>query len=183
MKHLFWAIPVLFAGLQVASAATIEPGTVIAVRPDQPIDVHRSDTGRIYPAHVVRDVVARDGDMVVPRGSQAELIVRKTGPGEYSLDIESITVNGRRYALDATGPQFHMRRDEYENGGGIVGAITGAIEGAQGQNAMAHGDHIFVPQDAILNFNLQEPLHVVNWQDPGYTNNGYHYHRDHDWYR
>ena len=60
------------------------------------IDVSRWDRGRIYPAHIARDVFPRDGDLAIPRGSSAELIVRETGPGQFTLDLESMTVNGRR---------------------------------------------------------------------------------------
>src|SRR5579884_1452417 len=100
MKTIISAIPALFLGVQtVALAATIIPGTEIAVRPDAPIHVTSWDRGRIYPAHVARDVVARDGDVAIPRGASAELIVRQTGPDEFALDLESVTVNGQRYAL------------------------------------------------------------------------------------
>lgn len=65
---LLWTIPVILIGLQaVASADTVLPGTEITVRADQPIDVSRWDRGRIYPAHVARDVVARDGGVAIPR--------------------------------------------------------------------------------------------------------------------
>ncbi len=182
MRAFLLALPVLWTGLQLsASAATITPGTQIAVRPDQPIEMARWDRGRIYTAHVIRDVQARDGDVAIPRGATAELIVRRTGENEYTLDLESITVNGNRYTMDASGPEFHTH--DYDNGGGIVGAIAGAVEGASGEHIEAHGTAIHVPQDAILRFNLRAPLHVSNWSDPGYDNNGSHYHHDHDWYR
>lgn len=184
MRILSLAIPAVLAGFVVcAQAATILPGTQISVRPDQPIEVAHWDQGRIYSAHTTRDVYARDGDVAIPAGSQVELVVRKTGPDEYALDLESITANGRRYALDATGPQYHMPRAEYDNGGGLVGAIQGAIAGAQGENVQTHGREIHVPPDAELRFQVQEPLHIVQWPDPGYSNNGHHYHHDQDWYR
>src|SRR5579884_3198557 len=109
MRRILWAVPALFVVVQVAGlAATILPGTEIPVRPDQPIDVNHWDRGRIYPAHVARDVFARDGDVAIPRGSQAELIIRQTGPGQYSVDLESITVNGQRFVMDTAGPQYNM---------------------------------------------------------------------------
>jgi hypothetical protein len=166
-----------------ARADVVLPGTEIAVRPDNPIDVARWDRGRIYPAHVARDVFARDGDLVIPRGSPVELIVRQVGPGQMSLDIESVTVNGRRYAMDTTGPQFNMPRNSYDNGGGLVGSIIGAIAGANGEQVEPRGSEIRVPAGSLLRFQLQEPLRVVNWGDPGYSNGDYHYHHEHDWYR
>ncbi len=183
MKHLL-AVPIILAGIQGwALADTILPGTRIEVRSDNPIEVTRWDRGRIYPAHVARDVMARDGDVAIPRGSYAELIVRQNGPDQMTVDIESITVNGRRYTMDNTGPQFNMSQSDYTGGGGLVGGIVGAIAGATGAQVETRGGQIRVPAGAVLTFELRQPLHVVNWSDPGYDNNGYHYHRDHDWYR
>jgi hypothetical protein len=181
MRKILWAVPAILAVVQIgASADTILPGTQIAVRADQPIEVHSWDRGRIYPAHIARDVVARDGDVAIPRGASAELIVRQTGPGQMALDLESVTVNGMRYAMDTSGPQFNMPRGDYENGGGLLGNIIGAISGGQVE---MRGNEVRVPADVIVTFQLQEPLHVVGWNDPGYNRDRYHYHREGDWYR
>lgn len=178
MRNLIWAVPALLFGMQMAASAdTILPGTEIAVRPDRPIEVNTWDQGRIYPAHVARDVFARDGGVAIPRGAYAELIVRQTGPGQMTLDLESITVNGTRYAVDANGPQVNTG-----NGGGLLGNIVGAITNGQVQ-VETQGSQIRVPADALIRFDLQQPLHVVGWQDPGYMQNGFHYHHDNDWYR
>jgi hypothetical protein len=164
-------------------ADTILPGTEIRVRSDRPIDVSTWDRGRIYPGHVADDVYAADGGLVIPRGSYAELIVRQVGEHQFVLDLESVQANGRRYVMDATGPHFNMPRSEYQNGSGVVGNIIGAIAGAAGAQVETNGNHIYVPADAVLRFRLQEPLHTVGWNDPGYMDNGYHHHHDGDWYR
>lgn len=181
MKQLL-AIPLILAGMQFAARAdTIPPGTQLEVRPDGPVTVSKWDRGRIFTAHVARNVFARDGDVAIPEGSYAEMIVRQVGPDQMMLDLESVTVNGHRYVMDATGPEFNT--DAYHNGGGLVGSIVGAIAGATGGAVEYQGQRINVPAGAMLKFQLQAPLHVVGWEDPGYTNNGNHYHRDHDWYR
>ena len=178
MKVLL-ALSVVLGGLHVSAwAATILPGTEISVRPDQPVIVSRWDRGRIYPGHVANDVYARDGSIAIPRGSYAELIVRQTGSDELALDLESVTVNGTRYAMDTAGPEFNANRGAYDNGGGLVGNIVGAITGVE-----PRGQTIRVPSGSVIRFQLQTPLHVVNWADPGYTDHGYHYHHDRDWYR
>ena len=164
-------------------ADVIPPGTQIQVRTDAPIYVNNWDRGRIYSAHVTQDVFAEDGDLAVPHGSYAELIIRETGPGQMELDLESITVNGRRYVMDTTGPQYNMPAANYNNGAGIVGAIAGAIAGATGEQVEPEGSTIRVPADAVITFQLQEPMRVVNWGDPGYMRRDDHYHYDHDWYR
>src|SRR5689334_18605675 len=131
MKHLL-ALPLILGGLQFAAWADYVPaGTEISVRADQPITVARWEKGRIYPGRVSRDVRSRDGDIAVPRGSYAEMIVRQVGPNQLALDLESVTVNGRRYVMDTTGPQFNANRGSYDNGAGIVGSIVGALTGVQ----------------------------------------------------
>jgi len=90
----------------VSRADTVLAGTQIQVRPDTEIHVSKWDRGRIYTGHVSRDIPAADGDVAIPRGSNVELIVRQLGPERMAIDIESVTVNGRRYVLDSSGPQF-----------------------------------------------------------------------------
>ncbi|HYL36352.1 MAG TPA: hypothetical protein VEV17_10605 [Bryobacteraceae bacterium] len=182
MRNLIWMLPALLIAMQFpAKADTVLPGTQIAVRTERPIDVNQWDRGRIYRGFVARDVVARDGDVAIPEGSPAELIVRQIGPNEMTIDIESVTVNGRRYVMDNTGPEFNAQT--YNNGNGVLGAIIGAIAGATGAQVETQGSEIRVPPGTVLRFELQQPLRVVGWQDPGYQRNGIHYHHDHDWYR
>jgi len=121
--------------------------------------------------------MARDGQVAIPRGAYAELIVRQVGPNELVLDLESVTVNGTRYALDTEGPEFHANPG-YNTGAGILGNIVGAIAGVE-----VRGQRIQVPASSVLRFQLEAPLRVATWGDPGYDQRGYHYHRDHDWYR
>lgn len=163
----------------------VPPGTQIRVRSDNPVTVARWDRGRIYPGHVDSDVYGSRGNVMIPRGSYCEMIVRQTGPGQLALDLESITVNGRRYVMTATGPQFSMAQEQYNNGGGLVGSIIGAIAGAEGARVQYQGNQIRVPAGADLTFQLQQPLRMVTWRDEGYDRDGYHYHyeRDHGWYR
>ena len=79
--------------------------------------------------------------------------------------------------MDTRGPEFNT--EAYNNGNAVVGAILGAI-GANGENVISRGSEIRIPASTVLRFRLEEPLHLVGWQDPGCQNNGYHYH---DWYR
>lgn len=184
MARKFWLVPALVACSQIpVLAAFLPPGMNIQVRTDGPIEVAHWDRGRVYPAHVAYDVRSRDGDLAIPRGSYAELMVRQTGPGQYTVDLESITVNGRRYVMDTTGPQYNMPQANYNNGNGILGAITGAIAGANGERVEPNGSEIHVPAGSMITFQLREPLHVATWNEPGYDQGGYHYHHDNDWYR
>src|ERR1700680_1893445 len=104
MKKSLMVIPGLFLAFQVSARADeIAPGTEITVRTNERIDLDRFDRGRIYPAVVDRDVRATDGDLVIPRGPPAELIVRQVGDHDLALDLESVTVNGHRYVVNAPG--------------------------------------------------------------------------------
>src|SRR5260221_2105858 len=177
MRTLMWLSSLCFIGMQFsAKAETVPGGTQIQVRPNEEIRVSEWDRGRIYTGNVARDVLARDGDVAIPRGAAVELIVRQIAPGRMAIDLESITVQGRRYALDSSGgPRFNT--GEYANGGGLLGAIVGAVTGAR-----TEGGQIFVPPDGILTFETRAPLRVVDWGDPGYERDGRHYHREPDWY-
>lgn len=95
-----------------------------------------------------------------------------------ALDVESVTVNGQRYVMDTNGPTYNLHRQDYDSGGGLVGSIVGAITGGE-----ARGNEIRIPQGAVMTFQLQRPLRVVNWRDPGYDGDRNHYHRDSDWYK
>src|SRR5690242_19267565 len=100
------ALPLVAAGLQ--HGEFIPPGTQIQVRADNPITVGRFARGRVYTAHVERNVYSRDGDLVIPRGTPAEVTVRQVGPGQLAIDLQSVDVRGRRYVMNASGPQFNL---------------------------------------------------------------------------
>lgn len=191
MKRLLGIPLVLLAlGLPLVAGALLDrnfvpPGTEIRVRTDGPVTVANWDRGRIYTAHLATDVWGDDRNVAIPRGANCEIIVRQVAPGELALDLESLTVEGRRYAMDAAGPQFNMNQEQYNSGAGIIGNIIGAITGTQGQNVQYKGDRINVPAGSEITFRLQQPLRIVDWRDEGYSNKGNHYHRDanHGWYR
>src|SRR6476660_5747753 len=76
----------------------VEPGTIIAVRTNDTIDVERNDY-QVYRGMVDQDVRGDDGRLAIPRGSNVELIVRVERDNDLILDLESVTVNGNRYAI------------------------------------------------------------------------------------
>jgi hypothetical protein len=202
MKKVLLAIPAVFLIFQVsARAAQLDPGTEITVRTDESINLDKWDRGRIYPAVVDRDIYARDGDLVVPRGAPAELIVRQVGPQDLALDLESITVQGRRYVVNAPGETYNTRNRsglgsnertaKYVGGGAIIGSIIGAIAGGgkgaaigaaagaasgAGAQVATRGREIHVPVESLLTFRLDNPLYVTDLRDAGYMRDGHHYH-------
>src|SRR4030095_7925833 len=78
----------------------IPSGTMVQVRATQPIRSSSYD-GRIYQGIVDNDVMDDQGRLAIASGATAELMVRRPGDTEFIIDLESITVNGRRYAVDA----------------------------------------------------------------------------------
>jgi len=170
VKYLL-IVTALLVGSQIPILAdVIVPGTEIPVRTDTTIDVASWQRGRIYPAYVARDILGEDGRVVIPRGSEAELIVRRPAPGQMVVDLESIHINGKRYVMSTTGPEYNMAEGEFQNGTGLAGVITS-------------GSEIRIPGESEITFRLQEPVGGVTWIYPGYQRKGMHYHPDATWYR
>jgi len=146
----------------------IEPGTNISVRTNSSIDVERFDN-RVYYGVVDQDVRGRNGRLAIPRGSRVELIVRVMRDNDLVLDLESVNVNGERYAIQTDQHRVESQRDN-----SLVGTILGAINGGQLQ-----GRAVRIPRDSVLNFRVQTPL-AIGVIDRGVDRDGNHYH---DWYK
>src|SRR5664279_2468876 len=86
--------------LATAMADTIPAGAAVPIRANETIDVRRAANERVYSAVVERDVLDRDGHVAIPRGASAELMVRDIGHHTLVLDLDSVTVGGRRYSVD-----------------------------------------------------------------------------------
>jgi hypothetical protein len=182
----------------------IPAGTQIPVRTDQMIDARDRSDGRIYTATVAEDVLGPGGRVVIPRGARAELIVQNVGEKDLTIDLDSVTVEGRRYMVNAqtydnarrTELGKNKRTGEYVGGGALFGAIVGAIAGGgkgaaigaaaggaagAGAQVLTRGPQIRIPPETMLTFRLNQPLEVGRGrysQDNGYDNDGYHYHND-----
>lgn len=191
-------------GLSIwAQSDTVPAGAEITVRTNDAIDAKSSNEGRIYTAVIDRDVRDRSGNTVISRGSDAELIVRDTNNRDMVLDLESISVNGRRYVVSTTdqpvtangsqkeGVGANGRTGKYVGGGAVIGSIIGAIAGggkgaaigavagagagAAGQT-VTRGGQVRVPSESLLTFRLDRPL-MIGGPDNGYNRDGNHYHR------
>jgi len=116
---------------------TIPVGTRIAVRMDQSIDVNVPSDGRIFTGTVSEDVNNPSGDVLIPRGARAELIVQNLGHNEGTVDLDSVSFDGHRYMVDSekydiarkAGVGGNERTAKYVGGGAIFGTIIGAIAG------------------------------------------------------
>ena len=184
-----------------AQTRTIGAGTDLTVRTNEKIDAKKSD-GRVFLGAVEQDVTDSSGNVVLPRGSSAELVVRQGSNNELSLDLESVTVNGQRYAVTAAeSPLTSSQKDsigankrtgEYVGGGAAIGAIIGAIAGGgkgaaigagvgagagAGTQVLTRGKAVKIPAESLLTFRLEQPLQMGS-ADQGFTRRGRHYHRD-----
>ena len=111
--------------------ARIDPGTTITVRTNEPIDSSRTDY-RVYTATVDRGIRADNGDLAIPRGATAELIVRSARDNDLILDLESVTIGGHRYAVRTNRQRVDSGNNSY-NDNNLIGQIVGAINGDHGR--------------------------------------------------
>ena len=187
----------------VAQVDRIPRGTEIVVRTNDAIDARHPSDSRIYTGVVERDVLDRSGNVAIPRGAEAELIMRNVSDNEIVVDLESVNVRGRRYTIDAAsesvaapgerkeGVGANERTGKYVGGGALIGGIIGAIAGggkgaaigaATGAGAGAigqtvtRGGSVRLPAESVLTFRLDRGM-AVGTADDGYTRDGRHYHR------
>jgi hypothetical protein len=170
---------------------TVPAGAEVSVRTEETIDSGKAVEGQTYAAEVTRDVLDESGDVVIPRGSNAQIVIRSASKGgrfkgtsDLVLDLASVSVNGRRYALSTVdlvkkgkdGVGANRRTGEFTGGGAAIGAIIGAIAGggkgaaigaASGAGAgaatqiLTKGGSIKIPVETVLTFRLDQPLRVV----------------------
>src|SRR6185295_3195951 len=96
-----------------------------------------SSDGRVFSGSVDQDVMDNRGQVAIPRGSYVEMLVKSSSNNEYVLDLDSITMNGKRMGVDAAtsvkaekeGLGVNERTGRYVGGGAVIGAIIGAIAG------------------------------------------------------
>jgi hypothetical protein len=165
-------------------------GSLIPVRSEETIDAAVASAGQTYAAEVTRDIKDADGAVVIPRGSNAQIIIRSAAKGgrikgasDLVLDLDSVSVEGRRYTLDTQdmikkgrdGVGANRRTATFTGGGAAVGAIIGAIAGGgrgaaigaasgagagAGTQIVTKGAAIRIPAETILTFRLDAPLRV-----------------------
>jgi hypothetical protein len=163
----------------------IPAGAQIAVRTNQSIDSHDVVEGQTFSAQLEEDVRDESGTLAIPRGSDVMLVTRRVeNSGDITLDIDSITVEGRRYRVSTVDQELENNRDgvgankrtgQYVGGGAVLGAIIGAIAGGGkgaaigaivggGAGATAQivtrGKEVHVPAETVLRFQLDHRLRL-----------------------
>jgi len=166
-------------------------GSEVSVRTNEAIDSGIAVEGQTFDAQVTRDATDANGDVVIPRGSQARVVIKSASKGgrfrgasDLVLDLQSVVINGTEYTIDTadfsqkgkSGVGANKRTAEYAGGGAALGAIIGAIAGggkgaAIGAGAgagagaltqvLTKGGAIKVPAESVLTFNLDKSLKVT----------------------
>jgi hypothetical protein len=163
-------------------------GTEVAVRTNERIDSRDVVEGQTFSAQIEEDIRDTDGSVAIPRGSDARLVTRRVeSNGDITLDVDSITVAGRRYRVSTANEELQNRHEgvgknertgEFVGGGAVLGAIIGAIAGggkgaaigaATGAGAGAatqiitRGKEVHVPAESVIRFRLDSPLRLHLW--------------------
>ena len=165
-------------------------GTELPVRVEETIDSGNAADGQLYAAEISADVRDQSGDIVIPRGSNAQVVIKSAsrggkirGASDLVLDLRSVSVEGQQYALNTTDIEEkghasvgkNKRTAEFAGGGAAIGAIIGAIAGGGKGAAIGAGagagagavteiatkGKIKVPAETVLTFKLDSPLRVV----------------------
>ena len=169
----------------------VPSGTKVAVRTEDTIDSAKAAEGQTYAAEVADDVLDADGNVVIPHGSNAQIVIRSASKGgkirgasDLVLDLQSVSVEGQEYMVSTVdlqeqgrhGVGANKRTAEMTGGGAALGAIIGAIAGggkgaAIGAGAgagggaltqvLTKGGSIKVPSETVLTFQLDKPVRIV----------------------
>ncbi len=176
-------------------ASTVQPattqlpaGTQIQIRTNQAIDATQANVGQQYSAEIADNIVDANGNIIVPKGSQAQLTVAKVGTttqtvgsNEVSLALQSINIGGRTYTVTSNavtqqndrGIGANKRTAEMTGGGALLGTVIGAVAGgakgaaigavvggAGGAAAQVatRGNEVKVPAETLLTFKLDQPV-------------------------
>lgn len=179
---------------------TISAGTNISIRTNEVINSQASD-GRVFSGSLAENVMGTDGRVALPRGAYAELIVRRLEDRSLVIDLDSVDVDGVRYAVTSNairssaggrrdGVGANRRTGEFAGGGSVVGAIIGAIAGGGkgaaigagagagagiGLQTLTRGKSLRIPAESILTFRLEAPLQM-GAAESGRARRGLHYH-------
>lgn len=166
---------------------TVPSGTELAVRTVEDIDSSTAVANQTFSAVVERDIVGDSGRTIVPAGAHTVLLVREvssggaTGSPDMVLDVQSLTVGGRRYLVSTadlkkdsgTGLGKNRETAEKVGGGAAIGSIIGAIAGGSkgaaigvlvgaaggaGVQVLNKGKDLRVPAETLLSFRLDKPV-------------------------
>jgi len=168
------------------SSVAIPAGTQIVVRLIDPVNSEVDHLGQTYRVSLDEPVIV-NGQTLIPRGADAVAFLidsehsgKIQGRTSLTLDLKTLTVNGRQYDVTTTGvSQASQGRGERSakviGGTAALGAVIGAIAGGgrgaaigAGSGAAAgtaaqvltSGQKVKIPSETRLTFTLQNPLNL-----------------------
>lgn len=166
-------------------------GSEVSIRMNESIDSATASEGQRFDAQITRDTRDLNGNVVIPRGSRASVVIKSASKGgnfrgasDLVLDLQTVTIHQKVYRIDAadisqkgkSGVGANKRTATYGGGGAAIGAIIGAIAGggkgaAIGAGAgagagvltqvLTKGRSIKVPAESVLTFSLDRSLRVT----------------------
>lgn len=169
----------------------VPAGTTVSVRTEETIDSGKAIEGQTFAGEVTDDVTDADGATVIPRGANAQFVIKSASKGgrfrgaaDLVLDLQEVAIEGRKYQLSTSdltqrgksGIGANQRTAVFTGGGAALGAIIGAIAGggkgaAIGAGAgggggaltqiLTKGSSIRIPVETVLKFQLDRPLRVT----------------------
>ena len=175
------------SGARVQRLGTLPSGTQLDIRTAEAIDSSTASVNQTFSAVVEHDITGDSNEVIVPAGSRAVLVVRALSSGgatsspDIVLDVQSLTVGGRRYLVSTadlkedsgTGIGSNKRTAETVGGGAALGTLIGAIAGGAkgaaigvlvgaaggaGVQVLNKGKDLRVPAETLLGFRLDRPV-------------------------
>jgi hypothetical protein len=165
----------------------IPAGTTLEVRTNESINSKDTAEGRTYQGEISTEVIGANGQVLIPKGSRAELVVlemrEKSGikGAGLQLGLQSVTVNGTRYLVvsrevEQTGGIGANRRTAEMVGGGaalgtligaaagggkgaVIGGLVGAAAGAAAQ-ILTQGNEVRIPAETVMRFRIEETMRL-----------------------
>jgi len=181
--------PTATSALPARAPVIVPAGTEIVVLTNQNIDSKTATEGQVFSADVAESIMDSSGQVVIPKGSPAELVIRKvsagnvTGGSELSLDLQSVKVGSHRYIVSSQDMQqqgtqgigANKRTATMVGGGAALGTLIGAVAGGgkgaavgalagaaagTGAEVLTKGKAVQVPAESKLRFKLDQPLRL-----------------------
>lgn len=178
-------------GPRQQAGLAVPAGTELVVRTVEMADSGAVTIGQTFAAIVEQRVTDAAGVVIVPVGASAQLVIRELTEGgamgspDMAIDVQSVTVDGRRYAISTTdltvgsdtGLGGNGRTVAAVGGGAVLGTLIGATlgggrgavvggligaAGGAGAQVLTRGRHVRVPADTELRFRLDQATTLLS---------------------
>lgn len=138
-RRLKFVLPLLLLAV-AAIAETIPAGTRLTIRLDSQVNSGTAKTGQVFHGNLRRALVV-NGTTIAPAGAPVKgkvTYVKSSGrlhdPGQLTLRLTSMEINGQMVAIPTTG--FHAKGKSHTKGnaekiggGAAAGALIGGLAG------------------------------------------------------